>query len=53
MPKLELNLGIKSGFPAKNDGLLVQNDGLTVVFFFMIFFFIFLNLGRILKNTGG
>ena len=45
MPKLELNLGIKSGFPAKNDGLLVQNDGLTVVFFFMIFFFHFFEFG--------
>jgi hypothetical protein len=42
MRELELNLDAKSGFPAKNDGLpiqdsdlSVQSNGLSVVFIFL------------------
>lgn len=48
MPKVELSLGIKSGFPTKNgglpvqnSGLLVQNGGLPTIFVSIIFFKIF------------
>jgi hypothetical protein len=34
MPKLELNLSIKSGFLTKNDGLPIQNNSFSVVFSF-------------------
>jgi hypothetical protein len=52
MPKLELNLGIKSGFSAKNGGLPVQN---TVYRWFSVFMNLsfFLNFKRILKKIGG
>jgi hypothetical protein len=38
MSKLELNLGIKSGFPTKIGGLPVQKNSLPTVFSFYDFF---------------